>query len=540
MARRWWAGAGLVALVGLALAPAPPVFAHAGLESTIPEANSVLQQAPPAVVLDFDDNIDTGLASIRLYRGDSSEIELGDPTQGADGSIVTVPLPSLGDDVYAVVWHVASADGHVVDGAFSFQVGSTSQGDGSALIESVRRGVRATPSVRWWAGVARFAGYLSATVLIGAGWWIVVAHRMGVAVERRRRRLVPFAAGLLAMASAAAFVLFGAEAVAGSLSDAFAPTVWNATAGSRTGLLLKGRLGIAIAWCALVALHSRLPARWRNTLAGAFAIATIYTFSAVGHPSGQHPSAVWIAVDMLHMAAIALWFGGLLMLALSPATALADEAGQRFARRFSRVALVAAPAAVITGVASALKIGGGLDHLVDTEWGKEIILKAALVAVILVLAAVARFVLHRRSTTLLRPAILSEAVIGLAVMALAASIVSLSPLPAPAQAPFAGQLASPQGLIAVVSIGPGAVGSNVVHIFITPPGGSIVPVKSMTARVSLLSTALVEVPVTLHLEGPNHYQGTVTFPRGGEWRLELIVQVTDVQQQSLTTTVPIP
>ena len=48
------------------------------------------------------------------------------------------------------------------------------------------------------------------------------------------------------------------------------------------------------------------------------------------------------------------------------------------------------------------------------------------------------------------------------------------------------------------------------------------------------------VPMTLRLEGPNHYQGTVTFPRNGEWRLELIVQITEGQQQSLVTTVPIP
>ena len=132
-------------------------------------------------------------------------------------------------------------------------------------------------------------------------------------------------------------------------------------------------------------------------------------------------------------------------------------------------------------------------------------------------------------------AVLALAAIGLAVVLVAFPHESTRP-----QAPFAAQLASPQGVIAVVSISPGSVGSNEVHLFITPPGGSIVPVLSAEARVSLVGTDLAAVPMTLRLEGPNHYQGTVTFPRNGEWRLELIVQITEGQQQSLVTTVPIP
>ena len=537
MVRARWAAAAVVALI--VLAPARPAFAHAGLDATTPAANSVLDDAPPAIVLDFNENIDIGLASVHLFRGDSSEVPLGDPARGADGSIVTVPMPALDPDVYAVVWHVASEDGHVVDGAFSFQIGSAIQGDGDALIASVRQGVKASPAVRWWAGVARFVGYVAFVVMIGAGWWIAVAGRLGVAVARMRR-LVPIASGLFVAAAGASFVLFGAEALAGSIGDAFSPSVWNAVADSRTGALLKARFGFAAAWCALVAGWSRLPDRWRTTIGGALAAATLYTFSAVGHPSAHDPSSVWITVDMVHLAAIAVWLGGLLVLAVAPATALADEPGRLLARRFSRVALVALPLTVLTGVVNALKIGGGIDRLDDTEWGRQLILKAALVAVVVVLAALSRFVLMRRSPSLLRGSVIGEVVVGIVVIALAASIVTLPPEPPRPQAPFAAQLASAQGVIAVVSISPGSVGSNEVHLFITPPGGSIVPVLSAEARVSLVGTDLAAVPMTLRLEGPNHYQGTVTFPRNGEWRLELIVQITEGQQQSLVTTVPIP
>ena len=104
---------------------------------------------------------------------------------------------------------------------------------------------------------------------------------------------------------------------------------------------------------------------------------------------------------------------------------------------------------------------------------------------------------------------------------------------------FAGQLAA-NGLIAIVSLSPGVVGGNEVHITVTPPGGSITPIASVAARVSLPSAAVPNAPVTLVKEGVNHYSGSVTFPRSGDWTLEVVIQVTATETALLSTTVPIP
>jgi hypothetical protein len=74
----------------------------------------------------------------------------------------------------------------------------------------------------------------------------------------------------------------------------------------------------------------------------------------------------------------------------------------------------------------------------------------------------------------------------------------------------------------------------------TPPGGSITPIVGVTARVRLESANIPDSPVTLVREGPNHYSGTITFPRSGEWTLEILVQITDTQTVLLSSTVPIP
>ena len=129
--------------------------------------------------------------------------------------------------------------------------------------------------------------------------------------------------------------------------------------------------------------------------------------------------------------------------------------------------------------------------------------------------------------------------LGVVVVGIAAGMVALPPEPPVAARPFAEQLAA-NGLIAIVSLSPGVVGGNEVHITVTPPGGSITPIASVAARVSLPSAAVPNAPVTLVKEGVNHYSGSVTFPRSGDWTLEVVIQVSATEAALLSTTVPIP
>lgn len=532
------AGAVLTATAWLAV-PTTQVFAHAGLQASVPAANSVLDSAPPAILLDFDEAIEPSLASIHLYSGDGREVPIDDPKAGSDSTVVRAKLPSLGDGLYAVIWRVASVDGHVVNGAFSFQIGDGNDRGGAALIAAVEDGVQASPAVRAWAGIARGIGYLCLVLLVGSGYWLTRATALGVPLGRRAK-VVPIAALALVLSAATSYVLFGADAVAGSLGDALSPSVWGAVSDSRTGGLLKARIGFALAWCAVALSAQRLPASWRRWIEGALALAVLVTFAAVGHPGAQAGAAIWVAVDMVHLASMALWLGGVIVLASLSRAALATDNGTKLAKRFSTVALVAFPLALATGVAATLRLGPGLGSLTDSEWGRELLVKIALVAAIVLLAATARFLVRRKSAGNLRPALLAEVALGLGVLGLAASITALPPATSAAAAPFAAQLASPDGLIAVVSLSPGAVGGNEVHIFLTPPGGSIVPIVSVKGRVSQASAGLVDVPITLEREGANHYQGRLTLPRSGDWELELIVQVRDGVQDVLHTTVPVP
>jgi len=533
----------LVCAVAVLGGTARQVSAHAGLEVSIPSANSVLEVAPTEIVLDFDEGIETSLTSILLYDAASEPIPLATPAAGSDDSVVVAVVPTssgsfIVDGVYAVIWRATSADGHVVEGAFSFQVGTAGIGNGQDLIDQVRNGAKADASVRWWYGVARFLSLFGAITLIGGGWWLL---RGPAEVLRRRRSIWMTVASWLALlvGSAVAFALFAAQAVAGSLGDALATDRWGDVATTATGRMIVLRTALAIEIGVLLALRRHRAQGWWRGAAGAAGLLILFTFSASGHPNAQDPAALWIAIDMLHLIAITVWIGGLLALSLSSTATLSQPDGERMARRFSLAASISVPIIVVTGVAQTLKLAGGLDDITVTDWGRLLLVKVTVVVGLLAVAGVSRWLLHHDGATSVRRTVVIEFIVGVLVIGIAAGMVALPPVPPVVSQPFETQLTS-AGLIAVVSLSPGSVGGNEVHITITPPGGSITPVAGVTGRVSLPAEAIPFSPMTLVAEGPNHYSGTVTLPRPGDWTFEVVVQITATDSVLLKTTVPIP
>jgi copper transport protein len=517
------------------------VSAHAALEASSPSANSVLEVGPTSIVLDFDESIETALTSIVLYGTDGEPVALAAPEAGDDESVVQAAVPdgaALDDGVYAIIWRVTSADGHVVDGAFSFQVGTASAGSGQDLIDQVRNGDKADPAVRWWYGIARFLSLIGAITLIGAGWWLL--RGPAEVLRRRRTRWTAVASWLSLLAgSLAAFSLFAAEAVAGSVSDALSTDRWGDVATTQTGRMILLRVAFAGVLGLLLALRRYRNVGWWQGAAAGATVATLVTFPASGHPNAQDPAALWIGIDLVHLASITVWIGGLLALCLATATTLSQPAGERMVRRFSLAASICVPLIVATGVAQTLRLAGGLDDVTATDWGRLLLVKVTVIAVLLAIAGVSRWLLHHDGAASVRRTVVAEFVIGVVVVGIAAGMVGLPPVPAVVAQPFETQLTS-AGLIATISLSPGSVGGNEVHITITPPGGSITPVVGVTARVSLPAQNVPFAPVTVVEEGPNHFSGSVTLPRSGDWTFEVVVQVTDADSALMKTTVPIP
>ncbi len=138
---------------------------------------------------------------------------------------------------------------------------------------------------------------------------------------------------------------------------------------------------------------------WLLGLPPAIALVAI---SWAGHASSGGDRTANIVIDALHGGATAVWLGGLLGLAtlVSPAVVrLGDADRVRLAAavvvRFSAVALVAVAVLVVTGVYRALA-EVALGEVLDSDYGRVLVVKLALFAVLLAGGAYNRMVVHPR------------------------------------------------------------------------------------------------------------------------------------------------
>lgn len=529
-----------VALFAAALmaAPSGTVSAHAALETSTPAANSVLETGPSTIALDFDEDIEVGLASIQLFAGDGSAVQVGTPAAGADGTAVTVSVPTLKDDLYAVIWKVTSADGHAVEGAFSFQVGTSATGNAQDLLDQVKGGGAATTGLVWFYAVARFLALAGAIVLIGAGLWSLQG-KPALGTQPGVGRLLWAGWVMLQLGAIGAFLGFSAQATGGTMADVWASGSWGDIVTTQTGRMLVLRVALALVLGVMLWRRRSSNEGWWRGAAATAAVLTLVTFSASGHPNSLSPKLLWVTIDELHLVAIVVWLGGLLALWFAGKQWISEPEAVRPVERFSLASTICVPVIVATGVLQTLKLAGSLSDVTATDWGRMLLTKVMLVIAMVGVGAVSRWMLQHDGAASIRRTVAVEAIIGVLVLALAAGIVGQPPRVGTPSKLYTESLTA-NGVIAEVSITPGQVGGNEIHIVVTPPGGGITPVAGATARVSLPSGNVPFSPVTLTNDGPNHFSGQVTFPRSGDWTLEVVVQVTEADSALLKSTVTIP
>lgn len=130
--------------------------------------------------------------------------------------------------------------------------------------------------------------------------------------------------------------------------------------------------------------------------------ASLVLLAAAGHAASVEPPGAAIAVHGAHLLAAAVWVGGLgpLLLFLRWARALPGDAARLAvtgaARRFSRVGLATVGLLAVTGVYAAAGQVAGVPALLGTPYGRWLLLKLALLALLLLVAAANLLVVRPR------------------------------------------------------------------------------------------------------------------------------------------------
>jgi hypothetical protein len=107
----------------LASATSSSAFAHARLQSSVPEAGSTLAAAPEQVRLQFNEALEPAFSRIKVTGPRNNEIPVAATTvDKADPTVMTAPLPPLSAGEYHVRWSTMTRDGHKVKGEVTFKV----------------------------------------------------------------------------------------------------------------------------------------------------------------------------------------------------------------------------------------------------------------------------------------------------------------------------------------------------------------------------------------------------------------------------------
>jgi len=371
----------------LALATtASPAYAHSAFLGSDPEPGARIEQSPAKVALRFTEPLERKLSKAKLVAVDSGDPLPAEVSAPSSKELALVPGAPLRRGAYRVEWHtVSTLDGHALEGSFSFGVGAAAAGGEHTFEESpLARGgwLRVLSRAVMYAALLLFVGALLLDALLRSGGrlsgWLVPAGAPGEAELLRRARAVTVDSGLVAAAAAAAAAVADAADAAGSLSGS-----------GLSDYLLGGVPGLArVATVVMVTVAALLAAGgWR--LAAAPAAAALLAVAASGHAASAEPRAPAILTDWVHLLAAAAWLGGIALIVIVWWTRVrgSGRAARLFAARqvlpaFGRVAVPAFILVASTGAVSALVQLGHLQALWQTAYGRVLLAKIALVALI--------------------------------------------------------------------------------------------------------------------------------------------------------------
>ena len=374
---------------------AAPASAHAVLEGANPAPQANLSASPGSVTLEFSEKVDMRAEGIQVLDEHGSVIQTGRPTHpSGQAKVVRASLPKLGKGLYTVAWRAVSEDSHPIQGAFTFGYRADASGTaGRHLTAMATAGAKGDRTVGVLFGVMRFGVFVGLALLLGAGWFAAYLWPEGRQALRVRQLLIGSLV-LTGFCTAVGFLLQGPYTSGKGLGDLFSSDQISAVWDTRFGKVWMLRFALLIIAALLLRMMVRhrgpLPGWWFG-LGGIAGLALSATPGLAGHASTGRWTLVALPADMFHVLGMAVWLGGLVMLAIARTD---DHAYARVAERFSGLALGAVVVLVITGTFQSIRQLQPISALWDANYGRILIAKLVAFALVLLIAAWSRRLVH--------------------------------------------------------------------------------------------------------------------------------------------------
>jgi copper transport protein len=369
---RWLASGIVCMLMALVVVAAPvPALAHAALIGTEPADGAALTQSPDRFALTFSEPVSP--LTLNLVNPDGTAVPLTS-FRVSDQTVEIDNVQKLEPGTHVLSWRVISTDGHPVAGSAIFSIGAPSAAP-HITADPVDWSLRAAI---WVAKVFLYVG-----LFLGVGGAFALCWLSPDGRADKRPAVVAMVFGLAAAISSLG--LQGLDALGLPLARLTMPLVWQTALGTTFGWTVLIGLGALV----LGLLSLTLPRSLSKFLSLAGLAGVGAALAASGHASAADPQWLTRSMVFLHGAGIAFWAGALipLGLALKNRTAEADI----FLRRFSGTILPVVAVLAVAGIVLAIIQVQTPRALIETAYGRLLLIKLALLVVLFGLAAFNRW-----------------------------------------------------------------------------------------------------------------------------------------------------
>ena len=394
------------------------VFAHPIITDSNPKQFQSLENPPDRVTVYFSEPIVLPYSQISVIDSEGNRADEGNPENyNGDTSTISVPLKTgIGEGTFTINTKVLSAvDGHVVDGSVVYSIGG-GEADFSQ-IKSKSKDIFDLLSID--NSLSRIPGYVGQIVIVGASFiflwiqkplskyeWIKSLLQPNLYLIRRDLIKLIIIGNILVLFSIIATVLIQASAIGGSVWDVLT---------TEFGKIIIIRLGLGLILLGFLLFcykKFKISKKEKDKVVYFIAImclglSLLFTNSMISH-SAALKSFGPILIDYFHGIAASFWIGGLIFLTfvfVSKIFLIKDEELKAkiismVIPRFSVIIIPVLGSISITGPILLWSIESNLSTTIASLYGKILIVKLILAAIMIILGGYHQFITEKRISTL--------------------------------------------------------------------------------------------------------------------------------------------
>ncbi|MGC1929652.1 MAG: copper resistance protein CopC, partial [Candidatus Nitrosopolaris sp.] len=415
----YFAIAAIVTSISLSAFTLPMIskaYAHAFVIGSDPFPSQSLPTPPSKIDVHLSEPVDIHYSLIKVLDSNGKQIDKKDGHYiNGDHTTLSVTLPpGIKDGIYTVSTKMLSeTDGHVTENAFVF-------GIGQVTIPNVIANGGNSQSSQFYLpeAIARYPSLVGQVIVVGGAfatlwlwkpvtkidWFSDKIKEMRRMIDKRIAILMIIGSGIL-IASDFGMIYAEAKSIDVGIAEAIATkfgTVWIVrlvtslvlisfsfllfrNQGKNKGIITQTRIIYGLLGVGLIAL---------------------LTTSLIGHGAALNPASIPLMIDFTHNVAASLWIGGIIYLAFVVVPIVKRSQTDGYVKasllsllipRFSTIPVVILGVIVITGPFLLYLLEPNLALTLASLYGKALIAKLVLAAVMIGIGAYNQMIIHRNA-----------------------------------------------------------------------------------------------------------------------------------------------